>query len=50
MKLIFEMDFVWWIDFFIGYMLPVFGFIMAICVATLMNLSISDRRDELYER
>ena len=50
MKLIFEMDFVWWIDFFIGYMLPVFGFIMTIFVATLMNLSISDRRDELYER
>lgn len=48
--LIFKMDLAWWIDFFIQYVLPVVGFIAAMCLVKLMNLTISDRRDELYER
>ena len=48
--LIFKMDLVWWIDFFIQYVLPVAGFIVSMCLVKLMNLTISDRRDELYER
>lgn len=50
MALIFKMDFVWWIDIFIGYMLPVFGFIIATCIVVLIISTISERRSKLYER
>lgn len=50
MELMFKMDLVWWIDFFVGYMLPVFGFIIAACVIVLVISAIAERRNKLYER
>ena len=50
MALIFKMDLVWWINFFVQYALPVFGFIIVTCIIVLIISTISERRSKLYEK
>ena len=50
MELIFKMDFVWWIDIFVGYVLPVFGVIISTCLTVLFISFMSERRRVSYER